>query len=327
VRLLRELGYSNVRHYPGGLLEWIEHGEALEPAALEAVIPLSSPEDPVERRAESTRIRPHRSGSARFVDALGDRSVAGLFTLWVEIVAAFGVLYWALAWLPWPVLVQNGEPLANDVRGFAAALYFSAVTATSVGYGDIVPLGAARAVAILEGIAGLILFGCVVSKFVSRRQDQLIGEIHRIAFEDRLGRVRTNLHLVRTELQALSRLCEGHDLPPPEAVSRVESVSIIFVGELHAVHDLLYRPQQTPEEVVLEAILAGLASVFREFNELLVCVYAKRDQRPPALQTSLAAISRLAGEICGDCVPRQYAPSLRIWMDQIQRIARELVQS
>jgi hypothetical protein len=38
---------------------------------------------------------------------------------------------------------------------------------------------------------------------------------------------------------------------------------MVFVGELHAVHDLLYRPQDTPEEAVLEAILAGLASVFR----------------------------------------------------------------
>ena len=116
-------------------------------------------------------------------------------------------------------------------------------------------------------------------------------------------------------------------IPPPEAVSRVESVSIIFVGELHAVHDLLYRPQQTPDESVMEAILAGLASVFREFNELIGCVQAQGAERPPALKTSLSTISRLAGEICGDCVPRQYAPSLRIWMDQIQRIAGELVQS
>lgn len=327
MRLLRECGYVNVRHYPGGLAEWIERGEPLEPAPPRAAVaaPLggaaqrSGPRDAHPRR--------HQTWSVRFVDALGDQSVGRLFSLWVEIVALFGAFYWALAWLPQPALIQNGTPLATDVRGFAAALYFSAVTATSVGYGDIVPLGVARAFAILEGASGLVLFGCVISKFVSRRQEQLIGEIHRIAFEDRLGRVRTNLHLVRTELQALSRLCAGREIPPPEAVSRVESVSIIFVGELHAVHDLLYRPQQTPDESVMEAILAGLASVFREFNELIGCVQAQGAERPPALKTSLSTISRLAGEICGDCVPRQYAPSLRIWMDQIQRIAGELVQS
>src|SRR5581483_9114419 len=134
--------------------------------------------------------------------------------------------------------------------GLLSAIYFSAVTATSIGYGDIVPHGIARALAIGEGAAGLILFGCVVSKFVSRRQEELLAETHRIAFEDRLGRVRTNLHLVRTEVQETARLCEGRDVPPPQALSRVESAAMIFVGELHAVHDLLYRPQETPDEAV-----------------------------------------------------------------------------
>ena len=34
--------------------------------------------------------------------------------------------------------------------------------------------------------------------------------------------------------------------------------------------------------------------------------------------------NRLAKEICGDCVPREFAPSLRGWMDQIQRLASEV---
>jgi len=99
---------------------------------------------------------------------------------------------------------------------------------------------------------------------------------------------------------------------------------MVFVGEMHAVHDLLYRPQHGPDEAVLEAILAGLTSVFREFNELLTCVQAQRGQRPPALAASIRTMARLATEICGDCVPREFAPSLRSWMDQIQRMAREV---
>jgi hypothetical protein len=205
-------------------------------------------------------------------------------------------------------------------------LYFSAVTATSVGYGDIVPTGVARVLAIGEGISGLILFGCVVSKFVSRRQEALIAEIHHIAFEERLGRVRTNLLLVRAELQATARLCEGQDMAPREALSRVESAAMVFVGELQSVHDLLYRPQESPDEAVLEAILAGLASVFREFLELLACVNAPRSDRPAAMVASLAAMSRLAREICGDCVPKEFARPLRTWMDQIQRMAGEVEQ-
>lgn len=68
------------------------------------------------------------------------------------------------------------------------------------------------------------------------------------------------------------------------------------------------------------------ASVFREFNELLGCVQAKGTARPPALAASVHDASRLAREICGDCVPREFAPALRTWMDQIQRMAGEVEQ-
>ncbi len=325
VRELTQLGYTNVSHYRGGLEEWLE----FEPQKLSVTIPVVPPGEiaPAATRAAPrtfARLSAPREISIRFVDALADRSISQLFVSWIEIVLGGGLVYWLLGWVTHPALLTSGGAVDQGLRGLLTAIYFSAVTATSVGYGDIVPTGIARALAILEAIGGLILFGCVVSKFVSRRQEQLIGEIHHIAFEDRLGRVRTNLLLVRTELQATARLCAGQDIAPPEAVARVESAAMVFVGELRAVHDLLYRPQETPEEPVLEAILAGLASVFREFNELLLCVEARSTPRPPALATSVMAMSRLAREICGDCVPRQFAPALRSWMDQIQRLARQI---
>jgi ion channel len=286
---------------------------------------VSGPGDagPGAAAAPSARARHTRTpnASARFVDALADRSVGALFRLWIEIVLLCGMGYWALGFIDLSALTMSGSAVGTGVRGLFTALYFSAVTATSVGYGDIVPTGAARVLAILESITGLILFGCVVSKFVSRRQEALIGEIHHIAFEERLGRVRTNLLLVRAELQATSRLCEGREMAPPEALARVESAAMVFVGELHSVHDLLYRPQETPEEAVLEAILAGLTSVFREFLDLLTCVKGRYADRSPAFAASLATMARLARGICGDCVPRQFAPSLRMWMDEIQRMA------
>jgi len=264
--------------------------------------------------------------SARFIDLLAERSVGGLFWLWVQIVTAGAVMFWLLDQFGSGLLVTSGAPVPGGLRGFVTALYFSAVTATSIGYGDIVPIGWARVFAVAEGIAGLILFGCVVSKFVSRRQDELIGEIHHIAFEDRLNRLRSNLHLIRSEVQTTVQLCEGRDVPPPEATARVESVAMLFVGELHAVHDLLYRPQQTPDETMLEGILAALASVFREFSELLACVQMRDVERSGLLRAHLTTMTRLAREICGDCVPREFAPSLRTWMDQIQQMAGQIAQ-
>jgi len=315
VRLLHSLGYTSVRHYAGGLKEWSEH--AADAVGISA---------PPTRRGVVPRLRTAGSASARFVDMLADRSVAELFKLWLAIVVGCGVGYWLLQLAAPLSLSSGGAAVGTGGWGLLSAVYFSAVTATSVGYGDIVPTGIARVLAIAEGVAGLILFGCVVSKFVSRRQEQLIDDIHHIAFEERLGRVRTNLLLVRAELQATARLCEGREIAPPEAVARVESAAMVFVGELHAVHDLLHRPQQAPEEPVLEGILAGVTSVFREFLELLACVQARRAERTAALAASTTVMARLAREICGDCVPREYAPALRTWMDQIQRMAGDVEQ-
>ena len=314
--LLRDLGYTNVRHYAGGLTEWFQ---TRVPAAITDDRDAAAAPIEVHRHA-----RQGRSLSTRFVDALGDQSVGALFGLWITLVIVCAVVYWLLGWSSRSALVTGSGPIGTGVRGLLAAFYFSSVTATSVGYGDIVPQGAARLISAVEAVAGLVIFGCVVSKFVSRRQEELIGEIHHIAFEERLGRVRTNLLLVRAELQATARLCEGVEMAPPEALARVESAAMVFVGEMHAVHDLLYHPRNAPDESVLEAILAGLTSVFREFNDLMACVQAQRGQRSPALAGSIRTMARLANEICGDCVPREFAPSLRNWMDQIQRMAGEV---
>src|SRR5438128_3670497 len=104
-------------------------------------------------------ITPASGAIARFVYALADRPVSALFRLWLAIVAACGAAYWLLAWLPWPALETKDVAVAADVRGLLTAVYFSAVTATSVGYGDVVPMGAARLLAIAESVAGLVLFG------------------------------------------------------------------------------------------------------------------------------------------------------------------------
>src|SRR6202043_3180782 len=110
------------------------------------------------------------------------------------------------------------------------ALYFSFVTATSVGYGDVVPVGVARGIAVAEAVAALLIFGAVVAKFVSRRQDELVREIHRVTFEERLDRVQTNLHLVISELQSIAALCCRPEPRLDQMGSRYESAVLIFAG-------------------------------------------------------------------------------------------------
>ena len=63
---------------------------------------------------------------------------------------------------------DRGFPSGLEGR-FSRMLYFSAVTITTVGYGDVVPLTtAARFFAALEATMGIILLGLFINSLASR---------------------------------------------------------------------------------------------------------------------------------------------------------------
>jgi hypothetical protein len=111
---------------------------------------------------------------------------------------------------------------------------------------------------------------------------------------------------------------------------RIESVIMVFVGELRSIHDLLYRPHEIPLEPVMDSMLASIAANLRQLRDLL-------DRSPEGsdptdsfaallfnavLSPHLKSINRLATDICSECVPRQYAGELKFWLEQIQTLAQ-----
>jgi ion channel len=309
VSLLEALDYARVSHYPGGLHEWQEAGLPVErerpapvPLVTQHVVPARRP-SPWEWLSSS-----FEGGSTR-----------DLVKMWMGLIVICAVLYWVfnLAGLGG---VRDGDRVMSGFAAVWAAFYFSFVTAASAGFGDVLPTGASRVLAIVEAVGGLLVFGAVISKLVSRRQEEVVDEIHRIAYEDRLERVQADLHFVLSELQNITRLCRAPEVPDEQLLGRIDSASGICLAELRTIHDLLYRPQSAPEEAMLEGILASLSIVLRELRELVRCLSV----RSPYLTRNLAGVAKLAQEICADCVPRRYAPNMREWMDTIQEVARDL---
>lgn len=295
-------------YYPGGLERWREAGLALEPGAA-----------PSPRASAAAR----KGAASAFLDVVERTSTVGLFLLWLLLIAACGVVFWLLGHLPGQGLLAGGTPVGTSFSGLVTALYFSFVTATSVGFGDVVPLGLARVLSVAEAAAELLVFGAIISKFVSRRQDALVSEIHRLTHEDRLSRVLANLHLSLSEFQAIAALCTTGEAPPARLSFRVSGATLVFAGELRTVHGLLYRPDAEPDEEVLESILAALSGSLGALGELLDCAEGKVE-RPASLDEGLSRIAARSREICGECVPRDYAPHLRSWMDEIQARARRV---
>jgi hypothetical protein len=312
VRLLNELGYQRVRDFDGGMAEWIDAGLPVESGNIVLL--------PSRPRAISSSERPVKTSPLGWV---AGRSFSGLLWTWMLINLGCGVLYWFISFVPGHGLREQGQPMGHGAAALLEAVYFSFVTGLSIGFGDIVPIGAVRVLAVIQGGACLLVFGAIISRLVSGRQEELTEEIHRIAFEDRLGRVRTNLHLVVSEIQEISEKCGDGRTTPASVQTRIESAAAVFTGELRAIHDLLYRPQTEPDGDVLESILAHLDGGLREFGHLLECMTAE-SRGAPALVASVRVLATMANEICGECVPREYAPHLKVWMDRIQAHARDL---
>jgi Ion channel len=309
------MGYRNVGYYIGGVADWTEHGGAVEKLEKKPVAPVG---------VSTNSGRP--SGVRRWaigLELLAQRSLEQLIGFWVALIICFGFVYW-IAGLSMGSGLKSGDAMVHtDLAGLGSAIYFSFVTALSIGYGDIIPVGPLRIVAVIEGIAGLLVFGCVISKLVSRRQEELTEEIHHTTFEERLDRVRTNLHLVFSDLGTVQQLQAENGPVGDQIVRRLESTVRVFRGELHTIHDLLYRSRVAPDEESLESLLANLLICLQSLAELKTRANQEY-ARSAALLAGLNAISRLAREICGECVPQQYAPALKESMDQIKEWALRL---
>ncbi|MBI3890093.1 MAG: two pore domain potassium channel family protein [Candidatus Wallbacteria bacterium] len=307
--------YTRVREYPGGIREWKERlGPLLSAPAAAPARPSGATCSPDERL---------RSLPAALICRLSDLTFEALLGAWLGVVLGSALLYFALDLAGAAGLREANLPVAADLAGFGTAIYFSFMTATSVGFGEVTPVGLARVIAIAESVAALLLFGCLVSKLVSRRQESLTEEIHRIAFENRLGRVLMNLNLVRSELETISAAAAADATDGEQRLSRLESAATILMTELRAIHDLLYRPQKLPEETILESILSSVAVSLRQLGSVVESQPAVRT-RSAAFEVTLGAIGRVASEICGECVPREYAPHLKAQMDRVQGLARGL---
>lgn len=140
------------------------------------------------------------------------------------------------------------------------ALYFSVITATSVGYGDIVPLGFAKIFASVQAAISLLVFTVLVSKIVSQRQELALEQIHRLAFEEFLHNLREGLFIIRKDCdRLLARARAGEpvsekDWLDTEAAFRQGQTHLDEIPEFFAPDAGLYVIDPKREELLFEAI-------------------------------------------------------------------------
>jgi hypothetical protein len=105
-------------------------------------------------------------GDKAFLYLIEDVPLAAYVSGFVFVVLAFGFAYAALT----PHghgLAANGQSLEKAT--FMQGSYFSVVTVSSLGYGDMHPVGASKVLACLEVLFGLLVMGIMIAKATSRR--------------------------------------------------------------------------------------------------------------------------------------------------------------
>ena len=107
-----------------------------------------------------------RTGEKWLVYLIEDVPLSRYLLAFVIVVVIFG---WAYS-----LLTPYGHGLANEsgalcTCGFGDGVYFSVVTITSLGYGELRPVGTSKAIACAEVIFGLAWMGVLVAKITSRR--------------------------------------------------------------------------------------------------------------------------------------------------------------
>jgi len=206
-----------------------------------------------------------------FLEKLISFNYSSLLLIWLGSVFGYAILYYILG------RYGDGAHGPTFVRGvemqleFGDILYYSIITATSTGYGDIIPQGASKLFASTQSIFALLVFAICVTKLVSHRQDLALIRVHRLAFENIFHNIREGLYIVRQDFGNIMRHIENGEQMTEEGwknliIAFEQSQSLIQeIPDFYDNENKLYIIDRRRERLLKESVHRTLSRV----NDLL----------------------------------------------------------
>lgn len=187
-------------------------------------------------------------------------SYTTLFTLWVTLAAGFGVFYALLATFA-PENAPQGLLHLDAIDRLGNSMYFSIITATSIGYGDIVPMGLSKTLSGIQAIVGLFIFAVLVGKLVSQQQELAVRQMHKLTYEDVFHNTREGLYIIRKDFD---RMIDKVECKVPLSTMDWEDLATAYKQGQSLILEIpeFYSPEETPlytidarrEQLLMEAV-------------------------------------------------------------------------
>ncbi|MFH0701652.1 MAG: potassium channel family protein [Candidatus Woesearchaeota archaeon] len=215
-----------------------------------------------------------------FVDQIAQKKVntwfdklsfAAILSVWVTLVVIFGLTYYFLSN---GNTYLNYNPTHSQVQGILNHIYFSFITATTTGFGDIVPMGYFKVIVIFEVIFGFLLLAVVTSKFVSIKQNIILGEIYELSFHEKVNRVRSSLLVFRQNISRIISRVEEKEIHKREINDLYNYISSLE-DILREVCVLVHKPERseytkTLDSLNTELVFNSVINSFDKVKELIV---------------------------------------------------------
>ncbi len=193
-----------------------------------------------------------------------------ILSMWVAMVVLFGFMFYFFSGTSAHLTYTLNQ---KPVLGLWDNIYFSFVTATTTGFGDVVPVGFFKVLAVLEVMFCLLLLSLVTSKLISIKQDIILTEIYEISFFEKINRLRSSLLLFRQNATRLIAKVEDGSIQKRE-IHDMYTLVAPFEDLLSELSPLVNPQSKNLFTKVLDAtntelLLTSITHSFEKLYELL----------------------------------------------------------
>jgi hypothetical protein len=243
------------------------------------------------------------------------------------VIAAFVVLCCALGFWYWCGLAYSND---NRPVTFGNSVYFSVVTFTSLGYGDIIPVGYGKVLAAVEVVLGLAFLGTGIAKLSSAKQNYHLAQLYARDAQERIEDYVISLRQWQKSYRVgIETLKEGKTLSPGAGALHNElSVLLLriytYLSFEIANGDLLNEMPIGPAAKMLKACTRLSQYVVNLANFRKSQHSEKQRRHAKRVVLSMSGLSDLVLANCHDAALRSEAQTLRSECDAAVRALKKV---